>query len=101
MGGAAGNGVRNSETGIKPRGVTTMENEEAPVTNSTKLLPVETVKQKISGWLINYLANLTEIPVGDIDIHSGFDRYGFDSYQGVVMTNELGERLRSVFDLFV
>lgn len=75
-----------------------MENEETAVVSPTELLPAERVKQRITAWLINYLANLTEIPEADIDIHSGFDRYGFDSYQGVVMTYELGEWLGSELD---
>ena len=50
-------------------------------------------KQSIVDWLKRYISNLTEIGVSEIDVHSAFDRYGFDSYQGVVMTFELGEWL--------
>ena len=49
--------------------------------------------QRIKIWLAGYISNLTEIPDKDIDMHAAFDCYGFDSYQGVVMTCELGEWL--------
>jgi acyl carrier protein len=53
----------------------------------------EAMRERIVNWLKNYLANLTEIDINEIDPHASFDRYGFDSYQGVVMTFELGEWL--------
>jgi|ERR1051325_11187128 acyl carrier protein len=48
------------------------------------------VKRQLIDWMKKYLADLSGIEVADIDIHSTFDRYGIDSYQGVVITHELG-----------
>ncbi len=58
----------------------------------------ETSKSSIVMWLTDYISKLTEIDSAEIDIHSTFNCYGFDSYQGVVMTYELGAWLGADLD---
>jgi acyl carrier protein len=54
--------------------------------------------ERIVQWLKSYLADLTGIDAREIDIKSTFDRFGLDSYQGVVMAHELAEWLSSPVD---
>lgn len=53
----------------------------------------ERARGQIAEWLTKYLADLTNLAMNEIAPDGTFDRYGIDSYQGVVMMYELGEWL--------
>lgn len=59
---------------------------------------IASINGQIVSWLSRYLAGLTRMELTQIDINARFDRFGIDSYQGVVMTYELGEWLGSDID---
>ena len=57
---------------------------------SNKKLPAQ---REIQNWIVNYIAELTEVNPDRIDITISFDNYGLDSSAAVGLTGDLEDWL--------
>ncbi len=49
--------------------------------------------EDMTSWIIAYLSKLFEIPPGDIDLNTPFERFGMDSTAAAGLSGDLGQWL--------
>lgn len=49
-------------------------------------------------WMVNYMADLLDIPPAQVDVNRSFDSFGLDSTATVAFTSDLGRWLGTKLD---
>ena len=63
--------------------------------NSVKQFPSQA---EIQNWMCNYVADLLEVDISQIDVTIPFDRYGLDSSAAVGLAGDLEDYLEEELD---
>lgn len=71
--------------------------------NTDNVHPLKTLPNAaaIQAWIVNYLAELLEVPPDEVDTTLSFSSYGLDSSASVVLIGELEDWLERDIDVAV